>query len=337
MLRSTFIATIALTLFAGTCLSACNTADPQEIDSAGTVSLPLTAVGTSGVRYHLKAIFRVSGGALGQPISLGTSSDVAETELTAALDPGEYSIELNSGWQLMRADDAGGLAPVDAVLESAVVQTFGIKSKLTTTVTYRFNVNGQVVETGPGTLSVGIVVNDAPTAGGYYEFGLGHGYAWVATDQVGTTVSSKDFSWVTGNGPFCLKGEVAVSPYYESFAMVGINLNQAKEVDAPAGLLMPPPGAAIVYDLGNQMNSPLRILIQGADGATNANARWCFDLPRGASVTGAIPLREFNTECWSMEGALYAGEALASVAVFVPGEATMPTPYSFCVNALGVK
>jgi hypothetical protein len=335
MPRSTYVATLALSLFAGTGLFACSSADPQEIQSAGTVSLPLTAVGSSGARYHLKAMFNVTGEALVQPIVLGTSSDPSETELTASLDAGSYKIELNNGWQLFREDGAGQSA-VDATLESAVAQPFTIKSKVTTTVTYRFKVNGQVVETGPGTLSVGITVSDI--AGGYYEFGLGHGYAWFATDEAGTTVSSNDFASITTNGPFCIKGEVIASPEYIGFAMVGINLNQSRENSEPAGLLLPPPGSIVHYGITNDLTSPMRVQLLGADGETNGNARWCVDLPLDATVSGAIALEEFSTECWFPgAGTPYRGEPLESIAVLVPGSSTMQTPYSFCVNTLGIK
>jgi hypothetical protein len=111
-------------------------------------------------------MFHISG-----PSTIDVSSEEDPEAEVVVLDlkPGDYSITLDSGWSLERVTDAG-TETVDAQLLSDSSQSFTIKSRKTTKVSFRFQVAGEAL--APGRLEISIDVNEAGAGGGPSEEGL---------------------------------------------------------------------------------------------------------------------------------------------------------------------
>ncbi len=169
----------------------------------------------------------------------------------------------------------------------------------------------------------------ASFGGGYYTAGAWHGYEWTETSGTGTTVSPMDFSTVAAGQPLCASGSVAGLADYSGTASIGVNLNQTQGPNTPVGTVTPTL-AGLTVSVTNTGGSPLRVQLEGPNGATDADQRWCYVL---SGSGGFIPWASFNTECWSGAGTAYDGTSpLASVSVMVPGAASGSTAFDFCVN-----
>ena len=169
-------------------------------------------------------------------------------------------------------------------------------------------------------------------AGGYVTDCSWHGYGWTADSGTGSTVTPASFTTLAAGGQLCAQGTVAGLTDYSGTGMVGLNINQAQTgTPTPPVNSYTPTGTGITYNLTNTGQSALRIQIQAADGATNANDRWCATVD---SATGTIPWASFNTQCWTGgTGVAYAMQPITAVIVIVPGALT-PTTYNFCINSI---
>ncbi len=127
----------------------------------GSVSLALTA-NTGGINFRLRnARFVISNGSTVVQ-TLDSQSDPNATFLSATIAIGSYSINLESGWALERADTG---TIIDATLISPNPTAFQIFAGSTTHVTYRFSTSLGVITIGTGTLNVGIEVTVVGDAG----------------------------------------------------------------------------------------------------------------------------------------------------------------------------
>jgi hypothetical protein len=215
---------------------------------------------------------------------------------------------------------------VTATLTSPESQSFNVEAQAVAAVSYEFNVDGTVVQTGPGKVQVSIGVTESDFAG-YYKNDVIAGYAWSAASGPGTTVSPTSFSSVLTNGPFCVKGTVAPAADYSGVVLVGVNLNQSSNGPTAAIGTYSPVDYNLVFDVTNNTANPLRIQLQGAD----ASSRWCVNI----AGSGSIPLSTFNTTCWSpANGVPYRGEALTSVEVLEPGNNQTSLAADFCLNSV---
>lgn len=191
-----------------------------------------------------------------------------------------------------------------------------------------------------------VAPQEAP--GGYFESGSWHGYAWTGDDalSLGTTRSVEDFTALPAGNPFCLEGTVGVDPDtdgdgplgYRGVALLGFNVQQ--EAFAPVEGQEPPIGSITPTGLGVAVNytktagQTLRIQLQGPNGDTDANQRWCAEL---TAVQGPafVPYTDFRTSCWLAAGAAgsvaYAMQPISAVVMTVPGDATAAVPYNVCV------
>lgn len=170
-------------------------------------------------------------------------------------------------------------------------------------------------------------------AGGYVTDCDWEGYAWTSTSGTGSTLSPGTFSGLTPGQPLCIQGSVAATTDYSGTAILGINLDQTRTSSTANGVA--PTGTGIVYNITNSGQSPLRLQIQAADAATNANDRWCAVL---SGSSGTIPWASFTTTCWSTTapGTPYSpATPIVAVLVLVPGGNTAAVPYNFCINDLG--
>jgi hypothetical protein len=118
--------------------------------------------------------------------------------------------------------------------------------------------------------------------------------------------------------------------------MVGYNINQAPGSTVVNTWI--PTGSGILVNIGNPGNSPLRVQIQGPNGATDANDRWCTNI---STFNQDVMLEWgfFSTQCWSGATApvYYNGTSpLTAVIVLVPGTNTTSVPFNFCVNKIAL-
>jgi hypothetical protein len=161
-IMKSIISRIALTLgcsmFMALGVAACGNAPPSgnEDVETGKFAMPLTT-STNGHTYRLQGQIDVWGPT---STSLVTSNDPGETYLSATLPTGSYNAYLWS-WSLERADAMGVFAPVPSTLLNNVV-TFNIYDNSTTTVSYRFETDGNAVVVGSGGLRVTIGVTELP-------------------------------------------------------------------------------------------------------------------------------------------------------------------------------
>ena len=132
----------------------------HEEASAGSLSMPLvTAV--NGHRYRLtNAAVNVVGPTY---VWLQSSDDPEETRLTATLQTGFYSASLIQ-WTLERDDGTGTFYPVRAQLLSATTVSFDVFADTTTSISYRFETDGDIVVIGSGELRVSVSVNEVAPA-----------------------------------------------------------------------------------------------------------------------------------------------------------------------------
>lgn len=175
--------------------------------------------------------------------------------------------------------------------------------------------------------SGGSAGGDGGPNGGYITAGSWKGYAWTATGG-DATIMPADFGDVTGF-PLCASGQLQAGN--DNVAMVGWNLNQAPEDGEPA-LTVEPTLEGIFVEIENPGGSELRMQIQGPNGATDANDRWCAIIP---GTGGFIPFEAFNTECWAGGmGTNYAGQPVVAAIVLVPGKMAGVTNFDFCITSL---
>jgi hypothetical protein len=168
------------------------------------------------------------------------------------------------------------------------------------------------------------------------------GCAWTGVDSEAgsnTTVVPQDFTTLPAGDSYCVTG--TVGPLYEAVSLLGFNLAEDSATanctyDPAKAMGMGPPGIAlsgsgIAVNLTKSSANTLRVQIQGPNGATDANDRWC------ATITGVqgkvfVPFSEFNTECWEGGmGSAYNNQPISAVVFTVPGTLTA-TPYDYCIH-----
>src|SRR5437868_23521 len=130
--------------------------------------------------------------------------------------------------------------------------------------------------------------------GGYMTFGTWKGYAWTAA-SAGSSITPTNFAAAHGP-PLCATGTVLAG--VSNTAMVGVNLNQAPGVNTPANTVTPTM-AGVFVQVTNRGTSTLRVQVQGPNGATDPNDRWCAPL---FGSGGFLPWDAFNTKCWDGSG-----------------------------------
>lgn len=165
-------------------------------------------------------------------------------------------------------------------------------------------------------------------AGGYVTSGPWSGYAWTTTDSPDTSLSPSDFSGVGDGGRLCVKGQVS-DHGLEVFAILGINVAQPQSGGSVG--VWTPTGSGLTYRLTVNLDSPLRITIQGAAGYPDES--WCANITASA---GQIAWMQFKQSCWASYGSYYDGKTpLESVMFEVPGISATRVNYDFCLDGVG--
>ncbi len=160
MIRSVFARIcLSLCLVPGSLLgTACSGEPPQDSTEAattGTFSMPLLASAGSHT-YRLQGSMWISG-PLYTYLDLSADTDVA----TTALPTGNYNSSLN-WWTLSRDDGTGNFEPVNATLVSSGYASFSIFNQATTTLSFQFETDGQLITVGSGSLHVAVDVEETP-------------------------------------------------------------------------------------------------------------------------------------------------------------------------------
>jgi len=180
---------------------------------------------------------------------------------------------------------------------------------------------------------------------GFWRYDDMKGCAWTGIDDTGsgTTVTPQDFKARAPEDPYCAQGTVGANEDYESVALLGFNINEdpatadcsydpaAATSEGPPGIELTGSGiAANIVKQGDETDFTFRVQIQGPNGATDENDRWCATITETQGKI-FVPYEDFNTKCWDDSGDAYSGQPISAVVFLVPGEPTA-TPYNFCVN-----
>jgi hypothetical protein len=128
--------------------------------AAGVFRVPLTTE-ADGKTYRISnARIRVGGAA---DTMLYGSDDPSERALVASLPAGDYTSDLEN-YELERAGRDGKYEPVIGELVSAAHHEFSLLNGTTTTISYQFETDGQIVTVGSGSLRVEVEVVTRPGA-----------------------------------------------------------------------------------------------------------------------------------------------------------------------------
>lgn len=135
----------------------CAVEGAPENEGVGTMRMPLRAVSADGTEYRLRqATFEITGSQNANILSEDyLTSEVAEM----VLGVGNYQVELTGIWQMERIVD-GLPEPVDATHVSENPVPFMIQDQGVTAVTFRFEVDGEIIETGEGVFELRIEVEE---------------------------------------------------------------------------------------------------------------------------------------------------------------------------------
>jgi hypothetical protein len=192
---------------------------------------------------------------------------------------------------------------------------------------------------------------------GYWRQDDWKGCAWTGIDDqgAGTSIAPQDFTGGTPEGGYCVAGNVAATEGWLGVALLGFNLNQDPatadcnyvpvdvNAEGPPAVTVTKKGLAIDFvKRGDDKTFTLRAQIQGPNGASDPNDRWCANITE-AQGKELIEWNTFNTECWEGgEGNDYSGEPISAVVFTVPGNGWAEgengtaddVPYDFCINGL---
>jgi hypothetical protein len=157
--------------------------------------------------------------------------------------------------------------------------------------------------------------------GNAFASGAWRGYFWTSAQGAGTTISPKDFSAQTSGMPRCVQGSVGVTTDNSGLAILGANLKE----DLNGKMSVTPNKKGITVFVMNNAGSPLLFQVEGPDG------QWCTYLNDGG---GFLPWEKLNTACWNDSGTAYNHEPITTAALLVPGNATAPVVFDFCLLRL---
>lgn len=136
-------------------MSACSGDSSPETEAmtSGTFVMPLLAsVGAHS--YRLQGALYVSG-----PGFFYFDLNAESPTLSASLPPGAYVANLYN-WSLTRDDGSGNFLPVSATVVASSSAAFTIFNHTTSTVSFRFETDGQLVTIGNGQLNVDVKVTE---------------------------------------------------------------------------------------------------------------------------------------------------------------------------------
>jgi hypothetical protein len=162
-----------LTLLTGVVATGCSS-DGEADGARGTLSVPLTTEGASGIKYRLReATFQISspyyydglaGGADGsgpQTVTVSSEDDPDAASIAVSVERGSYSVRLLPGWRMEKVED-GVASEVDATLLSGATQQLSVNPHATTWVEYQFGLGERAIWFN-GQVNIGVRVYENPS------------------------------------------------------------------------------------------------------------------------------------------------------------------------------
>ncbi len=198
---------------------------------------------------------------------------------------------------------------------------------------------------GTGGAATGGTSGGGPTPSTFAENGYGTsdpwmGYLFTVVDEVGGTITPECDDagtkpcFTESGANLCASGTLAAS--YESFALIGWNINQpqptppATEAPAPALWTTTGTGVKATFTNNGGPTAKFRVQLQGTD----KTEQWCAEATSGTTINWT----DFKTNCWTggtPQTPFTVGTGIAQIQVqqYSPSE-TATTPFDFCVNTI---
>jgi hypothetical protein len=324
---------------------------PAPVAETGQLELALTSHGASGALYRLRQaqfnVFSVSpfGGSFA---FLSSENDPLATSLQTTLDIGDYQIQLFSGWFLEKVVD-GQVTRVQARLLSSDSQSFSISANGETTVQYRFETNGEIIEFGQGRLIVQIDVQEQssepppdPTLGDPLEIVDGmispdsnpHGISaafFAVSAPVGASIEV-----TSDTGEMCVRGSIA-PVLNEDFAtqwgaFFGLEFQSDMAQPAPWNL----DGGQVTgfaFTVSGPELSPMRFTALPG-GADPALVNFCRPFPSMSGASVEMPLDSLDLSCWEGVHNPLVTMDLSNIGWSVLSDIDIAHTYDVCISDL---
>jgi hypothetical protein len=180
-----------------TAMVACGAAadDEQRQEQAGTLAFPLSV--TAGEHLYRFSYFQVYLYPDGSFLS--STGDPAETVLTAELPTGQHQASLWN-WALERDDGLGNFIAVNASLVSSSYVSFEILNGSTTTVSFQFETDGEIITVGAGGLTVAAKVTERAPVCVPLGNDCGEGLWCPPAELTGAALACRHAGWVELGG-----------------------------------------------------------------------------------------------------------------------------------------
>lgn len=185
------------------------------------------------------------------------------------------------------------------------------------------------------------VTTSVPSTGGSTSCSSDwHGYSY-AVGSPGTTVDRDmfDFYVTPGVSLGCFTGMVEAKADWSGYFVAGFNIQQEEQSAVLKSCTMPA-GSYGLQVRGTNRFASTELRLQIADGDGNDPARrWCARITLSGTDPVVVPMLSFKTNCWDNTGKRFVEDpkpTFNSVAIAVPGEASLAKPYDFCIDDISV-
>jgi len=329
---------------------------PAPASEVGQLQLALTSRGASGALYRLRqASFEIFNqdqfGGFGG--FLQSDSDPLATSLETTLDIGNYQIELFSGWFLEKVEGSQ-VTRVQAQLLSPETQDFSISANGETTVRYRFQTNGEIIEFGQGRLIVQIDVDEQssppPPPPGDAGPGVTLGEPLPIVDgNVGPNPFGINAALFSAAAP--IGADIVVTSNTDQICVQGsiqpvLNSDFATQWGAIFGLaFLDAEGNPQPWNLAAGEVTGFAFTVSGSDfpftrfialpgGADPTTTNFCSSL---APVTGQSllePLDSLTRDCWIAGGEPLSAPALSTIGWSIVSDVGVAHTFDFCISDL---
>jgi hypothetical protein len=142
-------------------MTSCGSDQGQDAE-VGQLTLNLATISPGGVEYRLRgALFAIDG-----PDPADVSSEdwpPDQARINVLLASGDYEVTLGGAWYLEHSANGLPFTPIDAILTSPNPVSVRVIADEVAFATFAFQVDEGDINFGPGTLSVGIDVQEQPT------------------------------------------------------------------------------------------------------------------------------------------------------------------------------
>jgi hypothetical protein len=327
---------------------------PAPEPEAGQLQLALTSRGASGALYRLRqASFEIfSQDQFGSFAGfLQSESDPLATSLETTLDIGNYQIALFSGWFLEKVEGSQ-VTRVQAQLLSPDTQDFSISPNGETTVRYRFQTNGEIIEFGQGRLIVQIDVDEQasppPSADAGPGVVLGEPLA-IVDGNVGQNPFGINATLFAVAAP--VGADITVTNDTDQICVQGsiqpvLNEDFATQWGVAFGLVfLGPGGSAQPWDLAAGDVTGFAFTVSGPDfpfsrftalpgGADPTLTNFCNPLPPVAGQSVLMPLDSLTRDCWNPGGEPLSTLSLANIGWNVVSDVGVAHTFDFCISDL---